>query len=88
MSQLSYVFFKIKGTKLPAYDTVNFEGLNISAAELKKAVMAKKKMGQSTDIELVVEDEQTGKGNFDCYLHISFIYFTLLFRISRRRTDS
>lgn len=44
------------------YDTLTFDGLHISLADLKKAII-QKKMGKNNDFDLQVTNAQTKEGN-------------------------
>ncbi|GFQ67038.1 e3 ubiquitin-protein ligase RBBP6 [Trichonephila clavata] len=41
------------------HDTVTFDGLNISVADLKKSIMQQKKIGKSSDFDLQITNAQT-----------------------------
>eukprot|EP01112_Ceratiomyxa_fruticulosa_P015835 TRINITY_DN4713_c0_g1_i1.p1 TRINITY_DN4713_c0_g1~~TRINITY_DN4713_c0_g1_i1.p1 ORF type:complete len:247 (-),score=35.97 TRINITY_DN4713_c0_g1_i1:274-1014(-) len=51
------VHFKFKAAR--DYDTVTFEGGFISLADLKKAIVQKKKLGKGNDFDLVVTNAQS-----------------------------
>jgi len=44
------------------YDTITFDGLAISLGDLKKAIMAQKKIAKVTDFDLQVTNAQTKEG--------------------------
>jgi E3 ubiquitin-protein ligase RBBP6 len=52
------------------YDTITFDGLAISLADLKKAIMAQKKFAKVTDFDLEVTDAQTKKRKEKLHNHI------------------
>lgn len=54
------VHFKFKSNL--DHDTVTFDGLNISVADLKKAIMHQKKIGKSSDFDLQITNAQTKEG--------------------------
>lgn len=54
------VHFKFKSSR--DYDTVLFEGSCISLGELKRSIIAKKKLGKSNDFDLIITNAQTGEG--------------------------
>lgn len=54
------VHYKFRNAK--EYDTVTFDALQITLADLKKAIMNQKKMGKSTESTLVVTNAQTNEG--------------------------
>ena len=45
------------------YDTITFDGLHISVADLKKAIVHQKKLGKATDFDLLITNAQTNEGN-------------------------
>ena len=57
---MSVVHYKFKNSL--EYDSVTFDGLAISLADLKKAVMFKKRM-KTADSDLQVINAQTNEGN-------------------------
>ena len=63
---MSFVHFKFKSGV--DYDKVTFDGVAITLADLKKAIMAKKKGGQTAGFDLQVTNSQTKEGKF--YLFI------------------
>lgn len=56
------VHYKFKSSK--DYDTISFDGSFISLGELKRAIVAQKKLGKSTDFDLEVTNAQTGEGSY------------------------
>lgn len=66
------VHYKFKSTL--DYDTVSFDGLHISVADLKKAIFHQKRIGKNTDFDLQITNAQTKEGK---YLS-SLIYFHLM----------
>lgn len=68
------VHYKFKSTL--DYDTVSFDGLHISVADLKKAIFHQKRIGKNTDFDLQITNAQTKEGK---YISISYeILFSLL----------
>uniref|UniRef100_A0A0C9RHS3 Rbbp6_0 protein n=1 Tax=Fopius arisanus TaxID=64838 RepID=A0A0C9RHS3_9HYME len=51
------VHYKFKSTK--DFDTVSFDGLHISIADLKKAIFHQKRLGKNTDFDLQITNAQT-----------------------------
>ncbi|XP_032669076.1 E3 ubiquitin-protein ligase RBBP6 isoform X2 [Odontomachus brunneus] len=51
------VHYKFKSTL--DYDTVSFDGLHISVADLKKAIFHQKRIGKNTDFDLQITNAQT-----------------------------
>ena len=60
---MSFVHFKFK-SQIP-YDTLTFDGLHISLADLKKGIIAKKKLGKTSDFALRIVNAQTDSGKFN-----------------------
>ena len=54
---MSVVHFKFKSSV--DYDKITFDGLTITLADLKKSIMAKKKLGQTVDFDLRITNSQT-----------------------------
>lgn len=46
------------------YDTITFDGLSISLTDLKREIMAKKKVGKNTDFDLEITNAQTKEGKY------------------------
>lgn len=44
------------------YDTISFDGLHISVADLKKEIIQKKKLGKTQDFDLQITNAQTKEG--------------------------
>ena len=44
------------------FDTVSFDGLHISVADLKKAIFHQKRIGKNTDFDLQITNAQTKEG--------------------------
>ncbi|CAG2178551.1 unnamed protein product, partial [Oppiella nova] len=53
------VHYKFKSIK--DKHTVIFDGLHISVADLKKAIMQQRKIGKSSDLDLQITNPQTGE---------------------------
>lgn len=51
------IHYKFKSAN--QYDTVTFDGLNISVKDLKKQIMQRKKFGKSSDFDLQITNAQT-----------------------------
>lgn len=56
----SSVFFKFKSQKEPS--RVSFDGTGISVFELKREIISKSRLGDGTDFELAIFNEDTGEG--------------------------
>lgn len=56
------VHYKFKSTL--DYDTVSFDGLHISVADLKKAIFHQKRIGKNTDFDLQITNAQTKEGKY------------------------
>lgn len=48
------------------YDTITFDGLSISLADLKRSIITQKKFGKNTDFDLEVTNAQTKEGELFC----------------------
>jgi E3 ubiquitin-protein ligase RBBP6 len=46
------------------YDTISFDGLSISNAELKSMIITQKKLGRSLEFDLLLTNAQTKEGEF------------------------
>lgn len=73
------VHYKFKSTL--DYDTVSFDGLHISVADLKKAIFHQKRIGKNTDFDLQITNAQTKEG----MRKISNYRYTLLFFKQKRK---
>lgn len=65
------VHYKFKSTL--DYDTVSFDGLHISVADLKKAIFHQKRIGKNTDFDLQITNAQTKEGKYKIFLFFLFI---------------
>ena len=54
------VFYKFASST--EIGTVVFDGVHISAGDLKHAIMEQKKLGRGTDFDLIVTNAQTNEG--------------------------
>jgi protein MPE1 len=66
----SSVFFKFKSQKEPS--RVTFDGTGISVFELKREIISINRLGDGTDFELAVYNEDSNEG-MSCKTH-SFIF--------------
>lgn len=48
------------------FDTISFDGLHISVADLKKEIINKKKLGKTQDFDLQITNAQTKEGWYYC----------------------
>lgn len=44
------------------FDTISFDGLHISVADLKKEIITKKRLGKTQDFDLQITNAQTKEG--------------------------
>ena len=58
----SSVHFKFKSQKEPS--RVTFDGTGISVFELKREIINQSRLGDGTDFELSIYNEDTGEGKF------------------------
>lgn len=61
------------------FDTISFDGLHISVADLKKEIINKKKLGKTQDFDLQITNAQTKEGLYYggrrcCYLFVWIWY--------------
>jgi protein MPE1 len=56
----SSVFFKFKSQKEPS--RVTFDGTGISVFELKREIIAINRLGDGTDFDLAIYNEDNGEG--------------------------
>ena len=57
---MSHIFYKFKSAK--DYDSYRFDGAGVPVWELKKEIISAKKLGKSTDFDLVLTNAQTNEG--------------------------
>lgn len=57
---MSHIFYKFKSAK--DYDGYRFEGAGVPVWELKREIIAAKKLGKSTDFDLILTNAQTNEG--------------------------
>lgn len=55
------------------YDTISFDGLHISVADLKKEIIQKKKLGKTQDFDLQITNAQTKEGECGADFPFEFI---------------
>lgn len=65
------VHFKFKSFK--DFDTISFDGSFISLGELKRSIIAKKKLGKSNDFDLIITNAQTNEGMLLYMKYVSLI---------------
>lgn len=73
------VHYKFKSTL--DYDTVSFDGLHISVADLKKAIFHQKRIGKNTDFDLQITNAQTKEGKYLIFSLQAFCLFLELFKL-------
>lgn len=54
------------------FDTVTFDGLHISVADLKKSILQLKKIGKAADFDLQITNAQTKEGK-SCFYGVSTV---------------
>lgn len=57
------------------YDTITFDGLSISLADLKRCIITQKKFGKNSDFDLEVTNAQTKEGEL-FFVHV--VFFVLI----------
>lgn len=65
----SSVHFKFKSQKEPS--RVTFDGTGISVFELKREIISQSRLGDGTDFELSISNEDTKEGRFHGCLFIA-----------------
>lgn len=70
---MSCIHYKFRSSL--EYDTITFDGLAISLADLKKAIMAQKKFAKVTDFDLEVTNAQTKEGTEKPRKPLKTIYY-------------
>lgn len=65
----SSVFFKFKSQK--EHSRVPFDGTGISVFELKREIINKSRLGDGTDFELVIYNEDTKEGKTWCFQELA-----------------
>lgn len=50
------------------FSTVTFDGIHISVADLKEAIIEQKKLAKNADFDLQIMNAQTNEGNYFSYL--------------------
>jgi protein MPE1 len=58
----SWVFFKFKSAKEPT--RITFDGTGITVFELKREIINVSRLGDGTDFDLVIYDENNNEGKF------------------------
>lgn len=67
------VHYKFKSTL--DYDTITFDGLHISVADLKKAILQQKRLSKITDFDLQIINAQTKEGKWSSPHSIEYIIY-------------
>ena len=57
---MSHIFYKFKSAK--DYDAYKFEGAGIPVWELKREIVQAKRLGKSTDFDLILTNAQSNDG--------------------------
>lgn len=60
------VYFKFKSAN--ASDTIAFDGVSISVADLKRAIVEKKNLGRDGAMDLLLSNAQTNQGGLGSLL--------------------
>lgn len=71
----SSVFFKFKSQKEPS--RVTFDGTGISVFELKREIIVQNRLGDGTDFDLVIANQDTNEGSF-CSVEIKTVGLSLI----------
>lgn len=81
---MSCVHYKFKSQQ--DYDTLTFDGLHISVADLKRAIKDKNKMAGLLDSDLQITDAQSKKGEIDLII-IYQLYLNYIFLVFENDKD-
>jgi len=65
------VHYKFKSTL--HFDTITFDGLHISVADLKKEIVQQKRLGKIIDFDLQITNAQNKEGKLFCYTVLLFL---------------
>lgn len=57
------------------FDTISFDGLHISVADLKKEIINKKKLGKTQDFDLQITNAQTKEGKLNSIKILLFLIY-------------
>lgn len=60
---MSCIHYKFRSSL--EYDTITFDGLAISLGDLKRSIMAQKKIAKVTDFDLEITNAQTKEGKLN-----------------------
>ena len=60
---MSHVHYKFQSNN--EHDSIVFDGLGISLAELRSSILAKSKLAQSADFNIQITNAQTKEGEFN-----------------------
>lgn len=58
------------------FETISFDGLHISVADLKKEIINKKKLGKTQDFDLQITNAQTKQGIHSAFFSFSINFFS------------
>jgi hypothetical protein len=61
------------------YDTVTFDGLHISIADLKTAITQQKRIGKTSDFDLQITNAQTKEGK-QSYIFTNDYFISIFFQ--------
>lgn len=61
---MSSVFYKFRSQKEP--QRVTFDGTSITCFELKKEIISISRLGDGSDFDLLIFDEDTNQGLYSC----------------------
>jgi len=82
---MAVVHYKFKNSRV-GYDSITFDGLAISLRDLKQDILRKKSL-KADEVDLQVENAQTGEGTRFSNRHFMMgeLYLVLFLAISRQR---
>jgi hypothetical protein len=85
------VHFKFKSQT--TFDSIQFDGAHISVGDLKRAIVAKKKLGYTSDFDLKFTNAQSGEGALNVaslfvFVFVFFFFFFFFFFLIIRPSQS
>jgi protein MPE1 len=82
----SSVHFKFKSQKEPS--RVTFDGTGISVFELKREIISQNRLGDGSDFELSIYNEDTGEGMFIYVMPLAGITYLLHIKVSLTKPNA
>ena len=73
---MSHVHYKFQSNN--EHDSIVFDGLGISLAELRSSILAKSKLAQSADFNIQITNAQTKEGEFNWSFNLWYFLHEIL----------